>query len=213
MRKTQQGSQHTQSFGTERGGAGEGIQPSPSNAINTLAAALCHVPSAPLSSSCQHLSGTSCSTKPAHMERQGIRFQERLKSTAKGFVPYKLPVSYSWSAVLAALLLVSNSRTLLNTEVPDFHGNQSLVPIWRVKCGSLTCERGHQRWSIKGNSKKYLCFCSWIISGLQERKQKCNSNSWVLVKILTKSSMCTERQFLFSEHEEPEQKKQIKRIF
>lgn len=164
MRKTQQGSQHTQSFGREKGGAGERIQPSPSSAINTFAAALCHVPSAPLSSSCQHLSGTSC------MERQGIRFQERLDSSAQGFVPYKLPVSYSWSTVLAALLLVSNNRTLLNTEVPDFHGNQSLALLWWLKCSSLPCERRHQGWNTKGDLKEYLCLCSWIISGLQEYK-------------------------------------------
>lgn len=31
----------------------------------------------------------------AYMERQRIRFQERLKPTVKGFSPDKLPVSYS----------------------------------------------------------------------------------------------------------------------
>lgn len=107
-----------------------------------------------------------CLERAAPLNQQGIRFQERLESSVKGFVPYKLPVS--WGTMLAALLLVSNNGTLLNTEVPDFHENQSLVLIWWVKYSSLTCERRHQRWNIKGDSKEYLCFCSWIISALEE---------------------------------------------
>lgn len=105
--------QHTRLL--QKGGGKKRIQRT-NSAINTFAAAFHHVP-LPLHSSCQHVSMSM--NRPvkaaAYMERQRIRFQERLKPTVKGFSPDKLPVSYSWSTALAAPLCMSNGQTLPST--------------------------------------------------------------------------------------------------